>query len=161
MDMPCNDLKSLKIRFITESDFISDAIRLVTFSRISHTEIATETGTWIGAHASGGVQERPADYCKPSIELAYILPVADSTYAKVLGFARSKIGTSYNFEDIAGLFVHHDISEHGHYICSMFVLEALMAGGLYPLNVLPGFTNLVTPETLHLSPLFRGRKVSA
>ena len=146
-----------RIRFITESDLLSDAIRLVTFSEWSHVEIMTETGTYIGAHASGGVQERPANYTKVSRERRYAIPVTDEQLAKIMTFARSKVGTPYNFEDIAGLFLHHDLTQKGREICSMFVTQAAMVGGVAMLNVLQGYTNLVTPEDLHLSPLLVDR----
>jgi hypothetical protein len=148
-----------KIRFITESDPISDAIRLVTFSEWSHVEIITETGSYIGAHAKGGVQERPADYTKVSRERRYEIPVADDQYTKMMAFARSKIGTPYDFKDIAGLFLHKNLSSEGTEICSMFVFESALAGGLQMLNVLSEYSNLVTPETLHLSPYLIGKCV--
>ena|ERR1700744_1986814 len=146
-----------RIRFITETDVISDAIRLVTFSEWSHTEIMTDEGTYIGAHSDGGVQERPADYTKVSRERRYSIPVSDWAQEEIMKFARSKIGTPYDFEDIAGLFLHHDLTEKKTEICSMFVLEAAMAGGLQMLNVLPGYTNLITPEMLHLAPCLIGK----
>jgi len=146
-----------RIRFITETDLISDAIRLVTFSEWSHAEIITAEGTYIGAHASGGVEERPADYAKVSRERRYSVAVSDWAEDEIMKFARSKIGTKYDFADIAGLFLHRDLTEKSTEICSMFVLEAAMAGGLQMLNVLPGYTNLITPEMLHLAPCLIGK----
>ena len=142
------------IRFITENDPISAAIRLVTFSEWSHVEIQTATG-WLGAHANGGVEERPADYCQPSRERRYNISLPNE--ATAIQFARAKIGTPYNFRDIAGLFLHHDWKDAGRDICSMFVFDVVYAGGLQLLNVLPEYSNLVTPENLHLSPCFIGR----
>jgi len=46
-------------------------------------------------------------------------------------------------------------------ICSALMVEFLMAAGLQPLNVIEGFEYLITPETLHLSPLFIGRCVKS
>lgn len=145
-----------RIRFITETSIIAEAIRLVTFSEWSHTEIITEAGTYIGAHSDGGVQERPADYTKVSRERRYAIPVTEEALDRMMAFARSKIGTAYDFKDIAGLFLHHNLTQKGREICSMLVFEAALAGGLALLNVQPGYSNLVTPETLHLSPYLIG-----
>ena len=77
-----------------------------------------------------------------------------------MSFACGKIGTPYNFEDIAGLFLHdREMAGRDRLICSMFALECAMAGGLEMLNVLSGYQQLVTPEMLHLSPLLIGRCV--
>lgn len=148
---------SFKIRFLTEPDFISRAIRGVTFSEFSHVEIETDAGTFIGAHSDGGVQERPADYCKPSFERRYAIPVTAEQKGLMMAYAESKIGTPYNFKDIVGLLLHHDLTSDGRAICSQFVFQTARAGGLSLLNVLPGYANLVTPETLHLSPYLIGR----
>ncbi len=146
-----------RIRFITSNDFVSDAIRLVTFAEFSHAEIVTETGSYIGAHDDGGVEERPADYCSPSVERRYAIPCPDDVYAKIMAYARAAVGTTpYDFRDIAGLLFHRDISTKGRAICSEFVFEAARQAGLYLLNVEAGRSNLVTPETLHLSPLLIG-----
>ncbi len=40
---------------------------------------------------------------------------------------------------------------------SMFVFQVALAADLQMLNVLPQYANLVTPDTLHLSPLLIGR----
>ena len=145
------------IRFITERDFVSWAIRRVTFSEFSHAEIVTEDQqSYIGAHASGGVMQRPIDYCKPSFERRYAIPCTDAQLAKAMGYARSMIGAPYNFEDIVGLLFHRNLSTKGRVICSMFVYQAAWEAGIQLLNVLPDYSNLVTPDTLHLSPLLIG-----
>jgi uncharacterized protein YycO len=148
---------SLKIRFLTAPDFISRAIREVTFSEFSHVEIETDAGTFIGAHSDGGVQERPADYCKPSFERRYAIPVTSEQKGLMVAFAESRIGTPYNFKDIAGLLLHENLSSPDKVICSQFVFQTARAGGVTLLNVLPGYANLVTPETLHLSPYLIAR----
>ena len=150
-------MATLIIRFVTQGGFVSDAIRKVTFSEFSHAELGTETGTWIGAHDVGGVQERPADYYKATFERRYAIPVTDEQYAAAMVYARSKIGAKYDFEDILGLLIHKDLSTQGAEICSMFVFQTLLAAGIQPLNVLGQYSNLVTPDTLHLSPIFIGK----
>jgi len=151
-------MPNFKIRFITQSGFVSSAIRLVTFSEFSHAEIVSEDGSsYIGAHDDGGVQERPANYCTPSFERRYAIPVTDEQLAKGMTYARSKIGTPYDFLDIAGLLFHKDEHTDGRVICSWFVFDVLSEMGIQPLNVLIDHGNLVTPDTLHLSPIFIGK----
>jgi hypothetical protein len=149
-------MASLIIRFVTQGGFVSEAIRVVTFSEFSHAEIGTPSGTWIGAHDIGGVQERPADYYVATFERRYAVPMTDEQYAAAMAYARSKIGTKYDFEDILGLLIHKDITSKGSEICSMFVFQTLLAAGIQSLNVLGEYSNLVTPDTLHLSPIFIG-----
>lgn len=148
------------IRFITSADFVSDAIRAVTFSEWSHVEMLDPlSNEWIGAHDDGGVQSRAFDYCKVSRERRYDVPLFDSRETTALIYARSKIGTKYDFVDIAGLLLHHDLTTKGRAICSTFVFDVLNQGGWQMLNVLPNYENLVTPESLHLSPYLIGRCV--
>ena len=150
-----------KIRFVNSNGFIGSAIDWATNSLFDHAEIETETGTWIGAHDDGGVQERPADYMQPppTRDYRYAIPCTDEQYAKAMAFARSKIGTKYNFADIAGLLLHDRKINNSHaVICSQFTLMAAESGGIYMLNVTPGYEYLISPETLHLSPLLRGNR---
>lgn len=146
----------IKIRFITDENIISKMIEIDTFSEWSHVEFILADGTYLGARASGGVEIRPANYCKPILERRYSIPCTDEAYEKIISFATSKIGTSYNFLDIIGLFLHADLTSAGKEICSMFVIQAMIAGGIQMLNVLPKYTNLITPEMLHLSSLLIG-----
>lgn len=161
-------MTGIPIRFITENDPISAAIRLVTFSEWSHVEIGPVPSrdnpdrlVYIGAHAQGGIQERPVDYCKPSRERRYVIshneagvPCTEAQLAAVLASARKDIGVHYDLLNIGGLFLHnrglHDASKE---ICSEWVFQKLWDGALIALNVLPGFSHLVTPEMLHLSTL--------
>ena len=146
-----------RIRFVNSPGFVGSAIDWATNSYFDHAEIEGEIGTWIGAHDDGGVQERPADYMQPSRERRYAIPCTDEQYAKIMAYARSKIGTKYDFEDILGLLFHdRKLHTSGSAICSQFTLMAARAGGIDMLNVQPGYEYLVTPETLHLSPLLIG-----
>src|ERR1700731_4236172 len=93
----------LKMRFVNSNGFVARSIDWGTDSIFDHAEIETETGSWIGAHDDGGVQDRPADYLKPIRDYRYNIPCTDEQYEKAMAFARSKIGTPYNFLDIVGL----------------------------------------------------------
>jgi hypothetical protein len=152
---------TLTIRFINEPGIISDLIDWETDSLFCHTEGLNRDGwTWVGAHARTGVEARPLDWCKPTFERRYTVPVSPGGYETAMRFMESQIGCPYNYEDIVGLALHKRIGASDHeIICSAFMLLWLQAAGLQPLNVLPDFAFLCTPETLHLSPIFIGRMV--
>lgn len=149
----------LIMRFVNGSDFISKAIDWETNSLFDHVEMLGRTGLWLGAHSDGGFQARAYDYCKPSFEHRYGIPVNDAPYAAIQDKAESMIGIPYDFWGVAGLLLRdRKMTTHGRKFCSMAMMEATMAGGLETtmLNVLPGFTHLITPEELHLSKMLIG-----
>ena len=149
----------ITIRFIEDRGFVSRAIAQVTNSLFSHVEFGTPEGTWIGAHAGRGVQERDANYCYPIREYIYDLPCTEAQSDAVLKYARGAIGCPYNYRDILGLLFHaRRLTTPSRVICSQFVMDTLLSIGVKPLNVLPGYTHLITPETLHLSPLLIGHR---
>jgi hypothetical protein len=150
----------LEIRFIDASDPISEAIAWVEDGSLwVHCEGKNRTGDkWVGAHAGTGIQARPLDWCKNiTRERRYQLPVTDEQYEKAMAFMESRIGTPYNYVDIAGLFLHdRRLTSYSREICSAFMLDWLWTAQQYVLNCLPGYTYLITPETLHLSSNFIG-----
>jgi hypothetical protein len=151
-------MANFRLRFITEAGFVSWAIRQVTFSEFSHAELLSSDGlSWIGAHAGLGVQARRFDYCSPTFERRYSIPVDQEQFDAGQAYARSKIGTPYNYADIAGLLFHRNASTKGRSICSQFVFDTMSAMGIQALNVLSTYDFRVTPDTLHLSPLLIGR----
>lgn len=155
-------MSSVRVRFILGRGFISWAIARVTGSQFSHVEFGTPEGTWIGAHASGGVQERPADYCKPVREYVYEIPCNGFEEYRALTWMRAKIGTKYNIPDIIGLlFQVRALTSPNRLICSEFCALGLLSffGAHRVLNVQDGWAYRVTPETLHLSPIFVGNLV--
>lgn len=146
-----------KIRFITESGFVSGGIRFVTESRWSHVDIILPDGTYLGARSEGGVQIRPANYCVPTRERRYAIPVEAEALEKMLTFAHAQIGKGYDFSDIAGILLREDWNSSDKWDCSMLATATAEAGGLYMLNVEPSWTYKVTPEMLHLSPYLKDR----
>lgn len=155
--MPC-----IRVRFITQRGFVSAAIRYLTGSLFSHVEFGTPQGTWIGAHIGGGIQERPANYCTPSLEYVYEIPCTAEEQASGLAWMRSKIGTKYNVLDIIGLALQiRSLTRAGHDICSQFYAEGMLRifGAKRFLNVDWAWTYRITPETGHLSPLLVGNRV--
>jgi len=151
-------MPDLLVRFVTEQDFVSRAIRWVTFGEFSHVELGLPDGSWLGSHAKGGVQIRGAEYMKPSLERLYALPVTQAEYDQAMAYAKRQLGTGYSFFDIAViLFRAHFKTRPKGLICSWFVLEALRAAGFMPLNVLADYDYKIDPDRLHLSPIFIGR----
>lgn len=146
-----------KMRVVNGSDFVARGIDWATNSLWDHAEIEDDDGGWIAAHAGSGVGKFPANYSTSARERRYSIPCTDEQYAKAMAYARSKIGTPYDYLDIVGILFHdRNFNSKSREICSMFVFEAAWAGGIEMLNCLPGYTQLVTPETLHLSPLLIG-----
>ena len=152
-------MADLICRFIKTKDPIADGIAWWTNSEWDHFEFGTPDETWLGARAEGGVQERFATYCTPIRERRYARTVTDEQLSLIMSRARAKVGTKYDFMDIAGLLLHNRwLSLHptDKEICSMYGTEMLLS--IYQardlLNVLPNFTPLITPEMLHLSPLW-------
>jgi len=84
---------------------VTKGIDKLTRSEISHVDFVTPEGTLIGAHITGGVQERPADYEKFGLRIQVIVPVTDWQQTAALEYARSKIGTKYDAEDILGIAI--------------------------------------------------------
>lgn len=150
-------MADLTIRFIFDDDLVSKLIGWTTDSLWCHTEALSREGqSWVGAHAGSGVQARPLDYCKPIRERRYTVPAPDADAAYM--WLDGKVGTPYNYRDILGLALHARIGVSDHeVICSALMLQFMQQAGLEPLNCLPQYSPLITPETLHLSPLFIGK----
>lgn len=152
----------VRVRFIANDGFVSRAIQWVTGSLFCHVEFGTPEGTWIGAHVEDGIQERPANYCTPYREFVYEIPCSELQQISLLNWARSKVGTKYNTFDIIGLlFKNRAWHTPGRFICSQFCVEGLLNifTAYKVLNCLAEYSYLITPETLHLSPIFVGRLV--
>jgi hypothetical protein len=152
----------ITIRFVDAGGFITWGINRETNSLWPHVEFGTPQGTWIGAHADGGWQERPADYCKPKREAIYDVPCIQEAQVAHLFRIRTLIGkVPYNRLDIIGLLIkNRKLSTPHAVICSQGVSdECLILWGPYRyLNVAPGFTHLVTPEMVHLTPIIVGHR---
>jgi hypothetical protein len=87
---------------------VSEGITKLTRSEICHVDFVTSDSpdaTLIGAHIDGGVQERPANYETWGLRIRVSIPVTDAQAAQALSFARSKIGTPYDAEDILGIAI--------------------------------------------------------
>lgn len=151
------------LRFIATKGFVSSAIKFVegTVAYADHVEAKNRSGDgWIGAHAGIGVKDMPLDWtpqCEIVWERQYELRLTDKQYELAMGFLESKIGTPYDYADILGILFHDQkIEDPRRIMCSCLQYEVLCACGVTMLNVLKEFAHLVTPETLHLSPLLIG-----
>lgn len=155
-------MKQIVVRFIYEPDMVSRLIGWTTNSLWSHCEALSRDGeSWIGAHAVTGVEARPFDWCKPTRERVYALPVTDAQYESAMGWLESQVGQPYNYLDIIGLAFHVRVGASEHeMICSACMLRFVMQAGYMPLNVQEGYEFLITPETLHLSPVWIGHGIS-
>jgi hypothetical protein len=165
------------IRYINGSDFIAKGIDWVTHSLLDHAEfwfdaesmavvlvilskhgMSTEglspEGGYLGAHAGSGIQFRPLDYCVPTWERRYKLSCTDENFEALVVSAFGKIGTGYNYLGIGGILLRmrkmtSDIRE----FCSEFCFDETFKVGIFMLNAREHYKNLITPESLHLSPL--------
>lgn len=152
-------------RYLATRGFISQAIKYVEgVSSIDHVECLNRKGDgWIGAHARIGVQDLPLNWADASgivWERRYSLGVTDAQYELIMGFLEANIGAKYDYADILGILFHdRQIEDAKRIMCSALQYEAMWTGGVQMLNVLAQFAHLVTPETLHLSPLLIGRCV--
>lgn len=151
------------LRFMATKGFVSNAIKFVegTVAYADHVEAKNRAGDgWIGAHAGVGVKDMPLDWTPQSEivwERQYELHLTDEQYELAMGFLESKIGTPYDYADILGILFHdQNIEDPRRIMCSCLQYEALCTGGVMMLNVLKELAHLVTPETLHLSPLLIG-----
>lgn len=118
----------IRLRFVTARDLVSDAIRFAEAFPFSHVEAVTPWGTYLGAHASGGVLDRPDDYDKGTftaekfVELTDLTPGADALFYQ---FLRGKIGTPYDYQAILGFVSRLDLHSTGEVICSALQAIAL------------------------------------
>jgi hypothetical protein len=146
----------LILRFIYTEALVSRLIGWRTDSLWCHTEALSRDGQhWIGAHAATGVEARPLNWCEPTRERQYSIPVTEVAYEAAMAWLDAKVGMPYNYADIVGMTIHRRIGASEHeIICSALMTEFLMASGHYPVNSLESFAYLITPETLHLSSFF-------
>jgi uncharacterized protein YycO len=147
----------LVVRFIAAPDLLSRIIMWLTNSLWCHCEILSRDGTgWVGAHAWTGVQKRPLDWIKPSRERCYAIPLHAKNYKAAHDWLEAQLGLPYDYTGCLGILLHYRIHSKKGRDCSNLAICAMQQGGLEPLNTLADYNYLITPETLHLSPVFIG-----
>lgn len=130
----------MRVRFVTTNEFSSALIRLregecVPFTP-SHVEIDIGTGL-LGAYENAvanvpaGIYIRPygydASYLKQDDFVEVFLPEEDAA----LTWAKSMIGTPYDWAAVLDYVVDRDLHEEGHLICSAFVIMVLVRGKFF------------------------------
>lgn len=155
-------MPGIRVRFVAGPGFTGWYIRWWTGSLFQHVEFGTAEGTWIGAHVCSGIQERPANYGNYTREYVYEIPCTEAFYETFIADCRKDIGTKYNVLDIVGLmFQIRTLHKAGEFICSEFCTIKLLKwfGAKLVLNTLSNWAYRITPQTLHLSPIFEGNRV--
>lgn len=120
----------------SDGSFIKDAISDITKSPYVHVAIAVGDGTLIESNGFIKTREIPLSD-EPGYDVYRIPDLTDSQRKQIVDYAKSKIGTSYDYEMIVGLLIRFEIwpsfpgfHEAGHYICSGLVDDALIAAGV-------------------------------
>ena len=150
-------MTSITIRFVTEQDPISKAIRDVTWAPFSHVEFVLDDGSTLGAHASGGVKIRPIDYAVFSNEERYRVAVTDEQKAVIVAYALAQVGKPYDFGDILGILVHRDWRKDDRWICSELVAACFEKA--MPLLHAADHVNRISPRDVYLSPYLIGNRI--
>lgn len=141
----------IRLRFVHCPDMISNGIILQTGGRYSHVEAVTPDGKYLGAHADGGVQARPADYDKGKFDRQRFLELAadEAMAAKFYHYLNAVIGEPYDLGAIAGFVSHISIHQQGHTICSSLQALALRGCEYFP-RPLPVPAHEISPRDLEL-----------
>lgn len=142
----------IRLRFVTAQDAVSDGIRFAEDFAYSHVEAVTPWGTYLGAHADGGVLDRPHDYDKGQFTAEKFVDLVDAPPAReapFYAFLKGKIGTPYDYEAILGFVSRFDLHQAGHVICSALQAIALRRCGYFA-NPLAAPAHEVSPRDLAL-----------
>jgi cell wall-associated NlpC family hydrolase len=157
------NMPNLVIRFVATRTPSGASVRFASMSVYEHVEaLSRDCSGWTGAHAITGIEKRPLDWDKHVIrDDRYSLPVTQSQFDAFHDALESKIGVKYNYWLIVGIALHWRwlaLLSKGREDCSQLIIWCLQKAGINPLNTLASYDALITPETLHLSPLFIGRR---
>lgn len=142
----------IRLRFVTANDLVSDSIRFAEDFPYSHVEAVTPWGTYLGAHAGGGVLDRPSDYDKGRFTAEKFVTLSDAPPASETSFyfyLKGKIGTPYDYEAILGFVSRLDLHTTGKVICSALQAMALRQCRYFA-NPLAVHSHEVSPRDLAL-----------
>jgi hypothetical protein len=143
----------MKLRFVTGNDEISAAIRLregemarhIGFTP-SHVEIVLPEG-YLGAHLNGGVRYRKPGYDSKYLEHELFVNINVPDEATAISYAKSKIGTPYDWPAILDFIMPTTLHLDDHVICSAFATLTLQHGGLF---ILAAPAHAISPRDLLL-----------
>lgn len=141
--------ETIRIRFVTEDGLISALIREKTWCDYSHVEFVLDDASTLGAHFSGGVAIRPADYATFTKIEEFDIPVSAEQKQLIMNFAYAQVGKPYDTGAIAGIVAHRDWSDPGKWFCSELVAAAFNVA--LPLIRVPDNVDRITPRDLLLS----------
>jgi uncharacterized protein YycO len=140
---------TIRIRFVTEDSLVSALIRQHTWCEYSHVEFLLDDGTTLGAHASGGVRIRPADYDKFTKIAVFEVRMTVEQKFQIMSFAQAQLGKAYDCEAIAGIVLHRDWRASDKWFCSELVAAAFEQA--LPLLNVQESVNRIVPRDLLLS----------
>jgi uncharacterized protein YycO len=112
---------TIRIRFVTEDDLVSALIRQHTWCEYSHVEFVLDDGTTLGAHFSGGVAIRPANYAKFTRVAEFVVLTTVARKLTIMSFAHAQVGKDYDCSAIAGDLMHRDWRDDAKWFCSELV----------------------------------------
>ena len=125
----------IRLRFVTTGDLVSAGIRLAEDFPYSHVEAVMPDGSYLGAHADGGVKARPPDYDAGKFTAEKFVNLNDCSATEETVFnsyLQGKIGTPYDYEAILGFVARLDLHTAGAVICSALQTLALRRCGYFP-----------------------------
>ena len=144
-------MKVVSVRFINESNILSDAIQWDTWGRWSHVEFIFSDG-YFGSRFNGGVKLRPFDYIKVKNSLECHVEVSDDQYTLIYDFLKKQDGKPYDKTSILGFIIHRDWKSDDSWFCSELVAAAFLEAGIALLRTTD--VNRISPRDLSLSPLW-------
>lgn len=157
------NIRSGDVFAFSGNGLLSDVVKLVTHSTISHVGIAMGDGLLAQSTAMHGrseVFESPlAQYIEGYDGIVWWMPLSDDVHRrlnkeKFLAFLRRVNHEPYNLPGAieAGLHLNHCTSDYSHLFCSELAAEALEESGV-PIPMRPEFT---LPCDLCKFPIFSG-----
>jgi Permuted papain-like amidase enzyme, YaeF/YiiX, C92 family len=124
----------------SNGSFIEDEISKITHSPYVHVAIAVGDGYIIEANGFIRTREIPVSE-EPGYDVFRIPGLTDEQRKQIVEFAKSKLGTEYDYGEIVGLLIRFELwptfpgfHEAGHYICSSLVDQALIAADVHRKN---------------------------
>ena len=104
-------------------------------------------GRLLGALLNGGVQIRPADYSKFSLQILVAFPVTEDQEKAFWASVNAKVGQQYDVAGIVGIATGINLSRAGTMFCSELLAQGIKDAGII---WIAKDAAKVDPETLRL-----------